>query len=383
MGEEGVSAPPLVARRARAREAIERRGLDLLIVSSLPNLLYLSGFDGSAGVLLLGLRQAWLVTDPRYRSAARELLDISAGGDIELEIVTTSYEQALADLLRRLGLARVGFEAAHMSVARHAWLRRVLGGTVDLVPTEGLIEEQRRIKDVWELARLREAARCLSDLMAGVTALVRPGAREHEIAAGIDALLREAGFTRPAFPTIVASGPNTAHPHARASARTVKPGDPVLLDFGGVFGEYCVDLTRMVSVGPPEAKLVHLHQVVCEAQAAAVAAVRPGVPAYAVDAAARAVMERHGLAEAFLHGTGHGLGIEVHEAPRIGRFPAADSPTPVALDPAAVLEPNMVFTIEPGAYVPGWGGVRIEDDVLVTAEGCEVLTAASRELIIV
>jgi Xaa-Pro aminopeptidase len=185
--------------------------------------------------------------------------------------------------------------------------------------------------------------------------------------------MRAAGYERTAFDTIVASGPNAARPHYRAGDRVLAAGDLVVLDFGGVLDGYCCDLTRTVSVGPPSLESARLHAAVREAQQAAIAAVRPGVEATEVDRAARSVLVAHGLGEAFGHGTGHGLGLDVHEEPRITR------PLP---DVAPVhLEPGMVFTIEPGAYIPGWGGVRIEDDVLVTADGCEVLTTVPRDLL--
>ena len=185
--------------------------------------------------------------------------------------------------------------------------------------------------------------------------------------------MRAAGHDGLGFETFVASGPNGPLPPYRAGERRLEPGDLVVLDFGGVLDGYCSDLTRTVSVGPPSAEALRVHGAVREAQAAAIAAVRPGLDATSVDAAARGVLDRLGLGEAFGHGTGHGLGLDVHEEPRISR------PRPDA--PGARLEPGMVFTIEPGAYLPGWGGVRIEDDVLVTEGGCEVLTSVPRDLL--
>ena len=182
----------------------------------------------------------------------------------------------------------------------------------------------------------------------------------------IETAMREAGFCRPAFETIVASGPNSALPHARPTDRRIQTGDPTVLDFGGVYDGYCVDLTRTVQLGAAPAALGRLYEAVAEAQQAAIDAVRPGALASAIDAAARSVLERYGLAEAFGHGTGHGIGLEVHEDPRIGRL--------IPRTPDHAVEAGMVFTIEPGAYVPGVGGVRIEDDVLVTEGGCEILT---------
>jgi Xaa-Pro aminopeptidase len=192
------------------------------------------------------------------------------------------------------------------------------------------------------------------------------GAAEVEVAASVDAAMRQAGFERPAFDTIVASGPNGSLPHARPTRRRLAEGEGVVLDFGGVYDGYCVDLTRTLHVGAPGPDLLRLAHAVREAHAAAIAAVRPGVVPSEIDRAARDVIVQHGLGDAFGHGTGHGLGLEVHEDPRISKLPGALPNDPIV--------PGMVFTIEPGAYVDGVGGVRIEDDVLVTEDGCEVLT---------
>jgi Xaa-Pro aminopeptidase len=220
---------------------------------------------------------------------------------------------------------------------------------------------------------LRTAAQMLSQVAREtLPKLIRPGRREIELAADIDAALREVGFQRPAFETIVASGPNSALPHARPSARTLTPGDPVVLDFGGVYDGYCVDLTRTVQLAPSSMAFRRLFAAVADAHAAALAAVRPGTLTTDIDSAARETLHQHGLADAFGHGTGHGLGLEIHEDPRISK--------PDATQPAVAVTPGMVFTIEPGVYLPDVGGVRIEDDVLVVEGGCEMLTQVPIEL---
>jgi Xaa-Pro aminopeptidase len=229
-----------------------------------------------------------------------------------------------------------------------------------------VIESRRAVKDDEEMAILREAGRRLSLSARGLPALVVEGRTELEIAADIESALRSAGFERPAFETIVASGENAARPHARPGSRRLQRRDGVVLDFGGVYDGYCVDLTRTLSVGPAAPDLSRLFAAVREAHDAAIAFVKPGARPSEIDQAARQVLARHGLAEAFGHGTGHGLGLEVHEDPRITKLPGAL--------PDESVVPGMVFTIEPGAYVPGLGGVRIEDDVLVVEGGCEVLT---------
>ena len=230
-------------------------------------------------------------------------------------------------------------------------------------------------KDDYEIATLREAARRLLASRPRVPGEVQRGLTERDVALAIDRRVRQAGFERPAFDTIVASGPNAALPHARPGERTITEGDLVVLDFGGVYASYCVDLTRTVSVGPAGARAREVYGAVREAHDRAIAAVAPGRSRFDIDAAARDALGRHGLGEAFGHGTGHGLGIEVHEDPRIARRrPDVDT------EDEAVAS-GMVFTIEPGAYLPGWGGVRIEDDVLVTDDGVEVLTNVTTDLI--
>lgn len=366
----------VTSRLARVRARATRAGIDALVVTHLPNVQYLTGFVGTAGAVLILRHACLLVVDFRYATAASALPAV-LGGVIRMETFDRSYDEAIVELLGREGVARVGIEAAHLPVSRFNAISAGLAAkaplplhsdaaTPVLVPTERVIEGARIIKDADEIVALREGGRRLAAVAAGVTALVREGRTEQAIARDIELALSEAGFTRPAFETIVASGPNSALPHGRPTSRPVQAGDPTVLDFGGVYDGYCVDLTRTVQLGAPSEALRGLYAAVAEAQRAAIGAVRPGVASSVIDAAARSVLERHGLGEAFGHGTGHGLGLEVHEEPRIAK--------PSARLPDVLVEPGMVFTIEPGAYVPGLGGVRIEDDVLVTDTGCEVLT---------
>ena len=308
---------------------------------------------------------------------AANTLVASLDGLVTVHTFDRSYDEALVEILLRERSERVGIEGAYLPVSRFNLLAAGLASRAPLpvapavsapilIPTERLVERARIIKDEAEIVILREAGRRLALVARDVPALVVKGRSEQAIAADIDAAMRGAGFSKPAFDTIVASGPNSALPHARPTTRPVLGGEATVLDFGGVYDGYCVDLTRTVQVGAVSADIQRLYSAVAEAQQAAIRAVRPGETASVVDAAARSVLERHGLGDAFGHGTGHGLGLEVHEEPRIGRA------TPRLPDER--LEPGMVFTIEPGAYVPGVGGVRLEDDVLVTDSGCEVLT---------
>jgi Xaa-Pro aminopeptidase len=374
--------PPssFVSRLARIREAIAASNLDAVVVSHSPNIRYLTGFSGSAGILVKTPDTWVLLVDFRYVVAARAHLEADPllAEVLSVREIPASYDQALVDVLRHCGAVRIGIEAIHMSVSRFNRLSTALAESAPtpleaegpcplLVATERMVEQARLIKDEGEIETLREASRRLAAAAAEVPGFVHAGRSELEVAADIDALLRRLGFERPAFETIVASGPNGAHPHARPSRRILQPGEGVVLDFGGVYDGYCVDLSRTVQLGPSQSEFRRLYDAVAEAQQAAIAMVRPGVMATDVDAAARSVLDRYGLGDAFGHGTGHGLGLEVHEEPRLGR--------PVPGLPEVALAPGMVFTIEPGVYVEGFGGVRIEDDVLVTETGCEVLTA--------
>jgi Xaa-Pro aminopeptidase len=373
-----VAAPSTTAlaqRHDRIRESLDTLSLDALIVTPPSNIRYLSNHAGSAGILVITREAAHLLVDFRYHEAVRALQGSpSACPGFQLWDVPASYEEALIACLADLGVTTVGFEASHVTVARYEWWRETIAGRgldITLRSTERIVEQARLIKDAFEVATLREAAARLDTVMPRVLAAVRAGEREREIAAVIELALREAGYERTAFDTIVASGPHSAMPHYRAGTRVLTPGDLVVLDFGGILDGYCCDLTRTVSIGPPSREVRRVYDAVRDAQAAAVAAVKPGIDASAVDAAARDLLRDRGLGDAFGHGTGHGLGLEVHEEPRVGK-PRPDLP-PVTL------APNMVFTIEPGAYLPGFGGVRIEDDVLVTEDGCELLTRLQRE----
>ncbi len=373
----------LGARQARLREAVASAGCDALVVTRLPNIFYLTNFAGSAGLLVLTASNVFLVLDFRYLTDAHELLASAwASPGTEVVAVDGSYDETLARLLESVGPSRAGFESEDVSVARHAWLRARLPAGIGLEATKGLVENLRRIKDAHEIAVLRQAARALSALVPGIIERVAPGRRERDVAGEIEAAMRSSAFSRPAFDTIVGSGPNGARPHATAGDRVMARGDLVVLDFGGVMDGYCVDMTRTVAVGPADAESRRVFEAVRRAQQAAIDAVRPGVPACDIDRAARGVLEAAGLGEAFGHGTGHGLGIEVHEEPRITRTRSGvEGAAGGAAPGSAPVQAGMVFTIEPGAYLPGWGGVRIEDDVLVTPEGCEVLTQAPRELV--
>ena len=350
------------ARLARLRADLTAAGLDAFVITHPPNLRYLTGLKASAGAVVISADRCVLIVDFRYITAAQQLATVH--GHFSVPPPTSSFDPAIVEVLHAAGVRRAGVEGAYLPVARYNRLAGLLGDAVELVPTERLLERARAVKDDGEIAILREAARRLSSVACELPRLVGAGQTEQQAAGVIEAAMRAAGFEGFAFETIVASGPNGALPHARPTARTIADGDGVVLDFGGVYDGYCVDLTRTLQVGQTTNEFRRLFDAVAEAQGAALAAVMPGVLPADIDRAARQVLERHGLGEAFGHGTGHGLGLEVHEEPRISS--AAPAGEPVVA--------GMVFTIEPGAYVAGIGGVRIEDDVLVVPGGCEVLT---------
>jgi Xaa-Pro aminopeptidase len=376
----------LATRHSIIRKALEALGLERLLVTRLPNLRWLTGFDGSTGEALVEPGRVVLVVDGRYAESA-EGLAAHTGDLVRIERVEKTHDETVAALIAG-STAPIGFEATDLSVARHLWFQAWLRGRgwdpIGLQPTADVVESGRIVKDPWELALLREAGARLSAVTLGVLADLQAGVPETMVAQAVEAGLRRAGFDGPAFDTIVASGPRAALPHGRASARSIGRGELVVLDLGGIYGGYCVDLTRTIALGDPGSDARAWYTAVLEAQSAAIAAVAPGRTPHDIDRAARQVLDTHGLGPRFTHGTGHGLGLEVHEAPRIGplRTDAAGAPIAGTARLPEHLVPGMVFTIEPGAYVPGRGGVRIEDDVLVTVSGVEVLTNVPRTLVL-
>ncbi len=370
----------LSGRLQSVRQRLIELQLDALVVIALPNILYLTNFSGTSAIVVVTAERLLFLTDSRYVTAVADMRGTPHEcPGLELVEVEGSYEARVARLLNELSphneRVRVGFEAAHLTVSRLTWLEQHVDRPVELAQTQGIVERIRVVKDGYELTTLRRAGRLLSDVAAEVLRAVRAGQTERELALDIDWRIRRAGFERTAFETIVASGPNAALPHARPTERTLSEGDLVVLDFGGVYDSYCVDLTRTVSIGPASARARQVHAAVLNGHDQALAAVRPGASRFAVDEAARTVLDKEGMGAAFGHGTGHGLGLEVHEDPRITRRRAdVDSQD-------EALAAGMVFTIEPGAYFPGWGGVRIEDDVVVTPRGAELLTDVTTTLL--
>jgi Xaa-Pro aminopeptidase len=351
-------------RQADIAAQLDKLRLDALLITHMPNIRYLCGFTGSAGVLSLSPGRAAFFTDGRYTAQAREQV---AGARVV--ICQGSPLLAAAQFARKSRLRSLGIEAAHMTVASRAAFRRALGGQARLRDVGPVVEGLRMIKDAGEIALIREAVNLGARLLHAALRVIRPGVAEAEVAAELEYAARRAGAEAMAFETIVAAGPRSAMPHGVASAALIPRRGFVILDFGVILHGYCSDMTRTVHVGKISAGDRSMYNAVREAQQAAVDAVRAGAACGQVDRAARTALRRAGLARYFTHSTGHGVGLEIHEPPRLGR------------GQAELLRPGMVVTVEPGVYLPGRGGVRIEDMLLVTGGACEVLTPAPKDLI--
>ena len=366
---EGVVAVAGRMQRLRDDLAGAEAEADALLVTELANVRYLTGFSGSAGILLVSGEEALLVTDGRYRTQAAEQLGASgASGAVELVIGNAAGQRdALVSALGRGGVRRLGLEADSVTWSAQRRWQGVLGG-VETVATSGMVEALRLVKDDAELARIAYAAAVADAALGEVRPLITAGRSEAELALALDSAMRRRGAEDRAFETIVASGPNAAKPHARPSARRLEPGDAVVVDFGAVYDGYRSDMTRTFFVGgAPTGTMAVVAEVVAGAQRRGVEAVRAGVVSGEVDRACREPIAAAGFGDAFEHGTGHGVGLDVHEAPAVG--PGT----------TAILGRGVVVTVEPGVYLAGVGGVRVEDTVVVTEDGCRVLTCYPKE----
>ncbi|MBX6395403.1 MAG: aminopeptidase P family protein [Alicyclobacillaceae bacterium] len=351
-------------RVARVQKELEKRELDALLITEPHNRRYMSGFTGTSGYVLLSRDDAVFLTDFRYVEQAQSQV-------VGMRVVRHGVQVAetLREILQEWGVQRLGFEQEHVSVGQWERLRSALA-PVELVGTAGVVEEIRAIKDEGELALLRKAASIADQAFRAVLDLVRPGVRERELALALERYMQDLGASGPSFDTIVASGWRSALPHGVASDKPLEKGDLVTFDFGCVYEGYCSDLTRTVAVGHIDDEKRRIYEVVLEAQQAALEEIRPGMTGREADAVARRRIEAAGYGEAFGHSLGHGVGLAIHENPRL------------AVQSEEVLRPGMVVTVEPGIYLPGVGGVRIEDDVVITAEGCVRLTYSPKELLI-
>jgi len=360
-----VHAKSARSRIHRLRLSFSTLNADALLVTHLPNIRYLCGFTGSAGILLVDPSRATLYTDSRYTLQARQEVY-----DATTVIAPHGLIRAVGEALKaRRGAIRLAFAPAQLTVAQKTALQLAVGSRLRWLAAPDLIERQRAVKDADERARMRQSARLISDVWTAAVLNVKPGVSELAVAADIERSMKLQGASGPSFESIVASGSRSAWPHARPTSKLLRKNELVVLDQGAILRGYCSDMTRTVFLGRSSARVRSLYHAVLHAQEAAIAAIRPGVSAASVDAAARKVFKQSGLERYFTHSTGHGLGLEIHEMPRLGR------------GEETLLEEGMVVTVEPGLYVERLGGIRIEDEVLVTAQGAEVLTSASREFL--
>ncbi len=349
----------------RVREALEGEGLDALLVTGEANRVYLSGFDGSLGYLLLGREgRGMLLTDFRYLEQAKK-----QSPHLETVTLKKGPGEIAAEAAREMGWRRLGFEEEHLSHGRYRKLAENFPG--ELVPVQKLVERARAVKESFELSCIRSAAsfldRAFSELLPG---LLQEGVKENEVALELEYYLRKKGAGLPTFRFIVASGERGAMPHGMASEKKLQKGEMVTLDFGVYYRGYASDMTRTVALGEPGEQMREVYRVVCSAQQEALQGIKSGMKGSEADALARRIIDEAGYGDYFGHGLGHGVGLEAHELPQL---------SPRGED---TLEQGMVATVEPGIYLPSLGGVRIEDMVLVTGEGVELITRSSRELVI-
>jgi Xaa-Pro aminopeptidase len=351
-------------RRRRLRELITDARLDLLLLTHPPNIRYLCGFSGSSGVLAISAADAVFFTDGRYTEQAREEV-----ADVRIVIGKAASLPAAAKWASAHGFRSIGIESDNLTVTSRSLLKRGLPDNCRLRDTQGIVEQLRVTKDEDELCLIRAAADLGASLLDVALATIRPGIAESEVAAEMEYAARRRGAEAMSFETIIAAGPRSALPHGRATSALIPRHGFVVLDFGCILLGYCSDMTRTVGVGKVSRSDRDLYEAVREAQQAAVDSVRPGVTCGDVDRAARSVLRKARLDRFFTHSTGHGVGLEIHEQPRIAR------------GQRELLRPGMVITIEPGVYLPGRGGVRIEDMVAVREGGCEMLTPSAKSWI--
>ncbi|MGB4337520.1 MAG: Xaa-Pro peptidase family protein [Bacillota bacterium] len=345
------------------RADMARRGLDGFLVTGAENRYYMSGFTGSSGLLLITHDDALLITDFRYKEQAARQAE-----GYRVVVYEGQIFDAVGNVVRELGLGRLGFEAERTTYASFEGLSRALDGVAELVPTRGAVEGLRMVKSPEELEIMAEACRITDAAFDHILGFVRPGVTEKEIATELKVFMLKHDMT-PSFDFIVASGARGSMPHGVASDKVVEKGDFVTLDFGGFYKRYSSDITRTVVVGKPTDEQRRIYDLVLRAQLAGVAAARAGKRGSEVDAVAREIINQAGHKEHFGHGLGHAIGLEVHENPR---FSPTDS---------TVIQPGMVLSVEPGVYIPGWGGVRIEDLVVITDGDARVMYSSTKELI--
>jgi len=354
-------------RLSALRRKLAEQNLDAILITQPENQRYLSGFTGSAGVLLISQDQAIIATDFRFfEQVARQALDF------QLAKVEGKFAALLPQLVEQVEAKRVGFESAHLTFDQHREWAEVAEG-FELVPTKDIVEDLRAVKDEDELNTIKKAVALSDAAFAHILGSIEPGMTERDVAWELESYMRTHGAEKVAFDLIIGAGPNGAMPHATVSDRAIQAGEPIVIDLGAALDGYHSDLTRTICLGEPDDKLREIYGLVLRAQLAAedwIEGIKPGMTGKEADVIARRVIEEAGYGEQFGHGLGHGVGLAIHEKPTLGKL-SED-----------VLKPGMVVTIEPGIYIPGWGGVRIEDMVVLREGGVEVLSQATKEPIV-
>lgn len=351
-------------RVEKLKKLFQANEIDGVMITTAVNRRYLTGFTGSAGVVILSKERNILLTDFRYLEQAAV-----QAPDFEIYDVTKEIPINVKDIVEELGIKKLGFESQNITYFDYQEYQKHLNSIVDLIPLKGLIEEIRLIKDETEISLMKKAAEIADAAFEHIITFIKPGVTEKDIALEMEYFMKKLGSEKNAFDFIIASGPRSSLPHGVATDRVVQSGEFVKMDYGAVFNGYHSDITRTVVVGEPDEKMLEIYHIVKKAQQNVLDQIKAGLSTVKVDAFARDIIAEAGYGDNFGHGLGHGVGLEIHENPRLS--PKEET----------ILKENMIVTVEPGIYIPQWGGVRIEDDVVITKDGCRVLTSATKELI--
>lgn len=351
------------ARVQRLRDVMDSKGLEALWIESEFNRRYLTGFTGSAGYVLITKDRAILLTDFRYMTQAPQQA-------VDFEVIEhAKVSDTLRGLLSDMNIKQLAFEQDHMTYVAYTTLAQELS-PVELVPVSSIVEDIRMIKDAEELQIMREAAELADRTFSHILNYLKPGVSELDISLEMEFFMRKNGASATSFDTIIASGERSALPHGVASEKLLQPNELITMDFGAIYKGYCSDITRTVMLGAPSDKQKEIYNIVLESQLYALEHIRPGMTGREADALSRDIITKYGYGPNFGHSLGHGVGMEVHEFPRLAK--TGDT----------VLTPGMVVTVEPGIYVPGFGGVRIEDDIIITETGIEIITHSTKDLLV-
>lgn len=346
------------------RNLFSSHGVDGVLITKAENRRYTTGFTGSAGFVVISKERNVLITDFRYIEQAQEQAP-------DFQIVDGSKDMVAKarEIVEELGIKNLGFEIMGLSYYEYREFDKKLSDITDMKPLEGIVEKLRVVKDEDEIALIQKAADIADAAFEHILTVIKPGMSELEISLELEYFMKKQGSSKNAFDIILASGPRSSLPHGIASDRIIQPNEFVKMDFGAIYKGYHSDITRTVVVGEANDKMLEIYNIVKEAQQNVLDNVKAGMSTAEVDALARDIIAEHGYGDNFGHGLGHGIGLEIHEGPRVG-----------IKDPV-VLKENMVITVEPGIYIPQFGGVRIEDDVVITKDGCRILTTSPKELI--